>query len=391
MENYQNLSQPKLTKLTQTRIIQLFVLVVIIIFITFIASNEYKYTLHETRTQLNDKIINLHFETFLALSKVYEKDTNNHFIEKVEKEPSLRENFEDMLRLLRISTVQNLFVVTRDTDKNYYFLLDSEIDPQKRANINEPFNPLGDYWDKCYATAQAQVFHHHDNKDLWISIAYPIIENNKTVAIVGADISDQLDINTQTNLKNFTEFFFWISILSILWFILLYIMTLYFRRKYYEGYKDPLTQIYHRKYLYDILIKKLGRKYQLFMIDIDFFKKVNDTYGHNVGDFVLQEVSNRMQLLIRDEDSLIRYGGEEFLIYTTQLNPTQCIDFAQRIRESIAKTPVRYKEIECDITVSIGVNAEARSVDNFDDMLKKADDALYKAKLAGRNCVRTAN
>jgi diguanylate cyclase (GGDEF)-like protein len=391
MENYQNLSQPKLTKLTKTRIVQFFVLVVIIIFVTFIASNEYKYTMHETRTQLNDKIISLHFETFAELSRVFEKDTKNQFIKEVEKEASFRDNFEDMLRLLRISTVQNLFVVTRDAEKNYYFLLDSERNPQKRANINEPFNPLGDYWDRCYKTDKPQVFHHHDNKDLWISVAYPIVENNKTVAIIGADISNQLDINMQMNLKNFTEFFFWILILSILWFILLYIMTLYFRRKYYEGYKDPLTQIYHRKYLYDILIKKLGRDYQLFMIDIDFFKKVNDTYGHNVGDYILQEVSNRMQLLIRDEDSLIRYGGEEFLIYTTQLNPTQCLDFAQRIRESIAKTPIKYKEIECQITISIGVNAKASSTEKFDDMLKKADDALYKAKLAGRNCVRTAN
>ena len=383
--------QPKITDVTKTRIIQFIVLVLFIISTSFIALDEYKHTMQETRDKLNEKIISLHLETFSELSKIFEKDTQNNFVLSVQNKIQLRENFEDMLRLLRISTVQNLFVVTRDKDGNYYFLLDSETKSQKRANIYEPFNPLGDFWDNAYKYKKAQIFHHDDNKDLWISVAYPIIENDKTVAVIGADISNQLDINMQMNLRNFTGFFFWILMLSALLFILFYVMTMYFRRKYYEGYKDPLTKVYNRKYLYDIIVKKLKRRYQLFMIDIDFFKKVNDTYGHNAGDYVLQEVASRIQLLIREEDSLIRYGGEEFLIYATQLNREQCLVFAQRIRKSIAEKPIIYKNIECHITVSIGINPQASNRENFDEMLKKADDALYEAKLSGRNCVKIAD
>jgi len=385
------LLQPKITDVTKTRIIQFIVLVLFIISTSFIALDEYKHTMQETRDKLNEKIISLHLETFSELSKIFEKDTQNNFVLSVQNKIQLRENFEDMLRLLRISTVQNLFVVTRDKDGNYYFLLDSETKSQKRANIYEPFNPLGDFWDNAYKYKKAQIFHHDDNKDLWISVAYPIIENDKTVAVIGADISNQLDINMQMNLRNFTGFFFWILMLSALLFILFYVMTMYFRRKYYEGYKDPLTKVYNRKYLYDIIVKKLKRRYQLFMIDIDFFKKVNDTYGHNAGDYVLQEVASRIQLLIREEDSLIRYGGEEFLIYATQLNREQCLVFAQRIRKSIAEKPIIYKNIECHITVSIGINPQANNRENFDEMLKKADDALYEAKLSGRNCVKIAD
>jgi diguanylate cyclase (GGDEF)-like protein len=178
--------------------------------------------------------------------------------------------------------------------------------------------------------------------------------------------------------------------LSIALFALLYLLTLYFRRKYYDSYTDPLTKVYNRKYLYDIVLKKLSRSYQLFMVDIDFFKKVNDNYGHDTGDYVLKEVASRIESLIRDEDSLIRYGGEEFLIYTSTLSVEKSLDFAQRIRKKVKDEPIIYKGVVCHITVSIGINPYALKNESFDDMLIKADKALYEAKLLGRDCVEIA-
>ena len=352
-------------------------------------NTEYKNTLKKTTTQLNEKIIYFHFETFSQLSKIYLKDTNNHFIQDVKKNKKLRDNFEDMLRLVHISTVQNLFVVAKDDNSNYYFLLDSDNNPKTRANLLEPFNPLGDFWDKSYALKKPEVYHHHEkNKDLWITIAYPIVENNRTVAIIGADISHNLDLNMQTELQNFNTFFIWIMLLALLWFIFSYLLTLYFRRKYQEGYFDPLTNVHNRKYLYDILLKKLSRRYQLFMVDIDLFKKVNDTYGHDAGDAILKEVAKRLDSLIRDEDSIVRFGGEEFLIYTTKLNSKQSKQFAERLRMHVKNGPIIYKGIKCFVTVSIGINPDARSDMAFEEMLKKADEALYMAKLSGRDCVK---
>jgi len=390
MGSYQNLLQQKITNLTQSKVIQFFVLLSIIISISIIALSEYKSIMQETRDRLNSKVISFHLETFDELSKVFEKNTQKNFVNSVHDNKLIRENFEDMLRLLRISTVENLFVITKDQEGRYYFLLDSETDEDKRANINEPFNPFGDFWDKCYEENKVQIFHHPQDQNLWISVSYPIIQNNKTVAIIGADISSQLDLTTQMNLKNFTVFFLWILILSALWFVLLYVSALYFRHKYHEGYLDSLTHLYNRKYLNDILLKRLGRGYQLFMIDIDFFKKINDTYGHDVGDYVLVEVANYMQQLTREEDSLIRYGGEEFLIYTTQLSSRQCVEYANRIRAKIENTPIIYKDIECKVTISIGINTEISNLESFADALKKADKALYEAKSSGRNCVKVA-
>ena len=340
-----------------------------------------------TANNLNAKIINFHIETFQKLSNTFIKDTNNEFIEKLSNDVNLQANFEDMMRLIRISTVQNLFVITQDDEKNYYFLLDSETNTSLEADMFEPFNPLSDLWDKSYQSKQVQIFHHNKKDDLWITIAYPIIEENRVVGLIGADISDALDAEIQTRLQSFTHFFLLMFVLSIFWFIFLYTTTLYFRAKAKQGYIDPLTHIYNRKYLYEIVLKKLSRNYQLFMLDIDFFKQVNDTYGHDIGDKVLQEVAARVTKLMRDEDTLIRFGGEEFLIYTSRLSQQQCFEFAERIRESIAKEPVVYQDIVCPVTISIGINPKATKRDNFDEMLKKADTALYKAKNSGRNCV----
>ncbi|WP_457747546.1 sensor domain-containing diguanylate cyclase [Sulfurimonas sp.] len=370
--------------------IQLIIVVIFVLSVGSISYNKYISTLNETTKSLNEKIISFHLETFKKLANIFVYDTDNHFVNAVEKDSKLRNNFEDMMSLIRISTIQNLFVVAKDRNNKYYFLLDSEQNRQFHANMYEPFDPLGDAWDLSYKSKKSQIYYHTKNKDLWITVIYPIVENNQTVALIGADISHQLDINMKRKLQDFTRFFFWVMFLSILFFAFLYFLTLYFRRKYYASYKDPLTQVYSRKYLYDIVLKKLSRSYQLFMIDIDLFKVVNDTYGHVAGDYVLQEVAKRIESLIRTEDSLIRYGGEEFLVYTTTLSAEKCLEFAERIRKTIKEEPIWYEDIFCSVTVSIGVNPYAVRDKPFDEMFIKADQALYEAKLSGRDCVRVA-
>ncbi len=375
-------------KILKNKILQFTLLIFLLISVSLLSYNEYKSIMNKTVTNLNEKIINFHIETFQKLSNTFLKKTNNEFIKKLSNDVNLQANFEDMMRLIRISTVQNLFVITRDDDNNnYYFLLDSETNTSLKANMFEPFNPLGDLWDRSYQSKQVEIFHHSKNNNLWITIACPIVEENKVIGLIGADISNALDVEMQTRLQSFTHFFLFMFALSVFWFIFLYVATLYSRDKVKEGYIDPLTHIYNRKYLYEIVLKKLPRNYQLFMLDIDFFKKVNDTYGHDLGDIVLQEVATRVAKLMRDEDILIRLGGEEFLIYTSRLSPEQCFIFAERIRESIAKDPVVHQNIICPVTISIGINPEAKNEANFDEMLKKADQALYKAKHSGRNCV----
>ncbi len=374
--------------ITNTKIIQFFVLIVIVVTMTYLMNSRYNETLKDSKDQLNEKIISYYFDIFEHTSKKFLEDTNYNFVDTIINNENIRKKSEEILSIIRISVIQNLFVITQDSDKSYYFLLDSETDVQMQSKLFEPFSPQSDIWDICYKTQKPQIYKHKNNKNLWVSIAYPIIENGVTVGLIAADISYILDSSIETSLGNFKSLFLNILLIGLSSFIFLYISTLYFRRKFHDGYIDSLTEVYNRRYLNDVLVKHLSRSYQVYMIDIDHFKKVNDVFGHDAGDYVLKEVAQCIQSLMRDDDVLVRLGGEEFLVYTVGLSPKQSSTFAARIRTKVAQKTIIYKSNTCSVTVSIGINQFAKNIYPFKDMLKYADDALYEAKSSGRNCVK---
>jgi Amt family ammonium transporter len=151
---------------------------------------------------------------------------------------------------------------------------------------------------------------------------------------------------------------------------------------------DPLTQILNRRGLMEIIGEKnpYDHNITLIIIDIDKFKNINDTYGHNVGDSVLVELSSLVKERTVDEDILVRWGGEEFVVvvYTEDLNITQNI--AEELREAIEEhefTTVK------KVTASFGVSKAKNQAESFADIFEKADKALYDAKQMGRNRVCT--
>ncbi len=126
----------------------------------------------------------------------------------------------------------------------------------------------------------------------------------------------------------------------------------------------------------------------LLMIDIDFFKKVNDTYGHMAGDYVLKGVAGRIGKALRDEDILARYGGEEFTVVLRGTDKDGAIQIAERIRQLVESQPFSFEKQAIPCTISIGVSTLYEG--NFPtaaEMLAKADVCLYKSKQSGRNRV----
>lgn len=126
----------------------------------------------------------------------------------------------------------------------------------------------------------------------------------------------------------------------------------------------------------------------LFMIDIDLFKKVNDTHGHMAGDYVLNGVAQRIATAIRDEDILARYGGEEFVVILRGTDAEGAFKLAERVRKLVASEPFKFEKISIPVTVSIGVATLAN--DNFADtksLVARADACLYSSKENGRNRV----
>ncbi|MBT3181869.1 MAG: GGDEF domain-containing protein [Deltaproteobacteria bacterium] len=126
----------------------------------------------------------------------------------------------------------------------------------------------------------------------------------------------------------------------------------------------------------------------LMMIDIDFFKKVNDTYGHMAGDYVLNGVAQRIQSSLRDEDITARYGGEEFAIILRNTDAKDSMMLAERVRHLIEEKPFQFEDQSIPVTISVGVST--LKGDNFNSakkLISYADECLYKSKADGRNRV----
>lgn len=157
---------------------------------------------------------------------------------------------------------------------------------------------------------------------------------------------------------------------------------------------DDLTQIYNRRAFLEqsekdfLRTKKERNHYSIVLVDIDFFKRVNDEYGHHIGDQVLKHMVNICENIVEDRQLFARYGGEEFVFSVESLNIDEVRLLAERIRQSVEKQPFTIDSTEIFVTVSLGI-AEAKSDDEetLSDVLNKADKALYSAKTQGRNKV----
>ena len=127
----------------------------------------------------------------------------------------------------------------------------------------------------------------------------------------------------------------------------------------------------------------------MLLFDVDHFKRVNDTHGHDAGDDVLRELAARTIKSIRSVDLGVRLGGEEFLVVMPETDLANAATVAERLRTGVARDlfTVRSSCEKLAVTISVGVAAVIAGADDRDRLLKRADDALYCAKSAGRNCV----
>jgi two-component system cell cycle response regulator len=160
---------------------------------------------------------------------------------------------------------------------------------------------------------------------------------------------------------------------------------------------DPLTQILNRRALTERITAEMERALRydstmaLLMIDLDHFKKVNDTYGHLVGDDVLRDVAQLLAETIRGSDIVARYGGEEFLVLLPETDDEGAEKFAERIREAVESHAFSNATDEplLRLTASVGVAVfPAARIESVEDLFARADAALYRAKADGRNRVR---
>ncbi len=173
-----------------------------------------------------------------------------------------------------------------------------------------------------------------------------------------------------------------------------------FENKYHEElYRlatiDGLTQIFNKKYFHERLkeefnrARRYKRSLSFMLLDLDHFHNLNTAYGHLAGDFVLKNIAQLVSKNLRKEDAFGRYGGEEFGILLPEIEISNALFLAEKMRKIVETGPFEFDGKNILVTASIGVATMNNEMTNPDQLIKMADDALYKAKSEGRNCVRS--
>jgi len=164
-----------------------------------------------------------------------------------------------------------------------------------------------------------------------------------------------------------------------------------------QATRDGLTALWNRAAILELLRRELSRAAReraplaVLMVDLDHFKQVNDTHGHQAGDAVLREAACRMKAVVREYDSIGRYGGEEFLLILPGCDLSSTVAEAERLRLAFASEPFSVPDTRVTITCSVGFAwTEEATPGPIDRVVHDADLALYAAKASGRNCVRSS-
>jgi len=319
------------------------------------------------------------------------KDSKNYIID-IKNDILLREKLEFQLKNLITTNIKYAYLLYKDKNNVFRFLVDgSPID--EKAMLNQKFDIASDKWFELYKTKQAIIIKHTLIKKLSLSYLVPILNKDQVELILVIDFSiDKLEKINQIMTMMKSGLYFILTIIFIS-FIVFITQLIRYKNVKKLSYIDKLTNVYNRNYLHEIQDSVNLDEYIIAALDIDHFKEVNDTYGHDVGDLILKEVGDVLLHTIRlNEDIVIRYGGEEFVIFikTTQDNTSVPLNVIQRVFTNIKEQKMFINDEDyIYITVSIGINISPNKSKNFLEAFKLADEALYEAKQNGRDTIKT--
>jgi two-component system, cell cycle response regulator len=169
--------------------------------------------------------------------------------------------------------------------------------------------------------------------------------------------------------------------------------SVYHDELYKQATLDPLTRIFNRKHFNQEIenevsrARRYGRPLSMLLMDLDHFKRVNDTHGHPAGDFVLKKTAETVRETLRAQDIFARYGGEEFALLLPETTNDNAFTLAEKLRQKLASTVYEFQGKKIPVTMSIGLATLKASHVSFDDLVGEADRNLYAAKNGGRNKV----
>ena len=297
-----------------------------------------------------------------------------------------RKEYEKRLSLFITPSIKYLYLLSKDSKDRFRFVLDAS--QTDKARFYQKFDVKDKKYNLLYSTKSEQVIRQKKMENLFLTYLYPIKSDGKVIAILSVDITTHIKDIVLELIKPLETFFIVLIIIVFLIIMMSIMQTFHYFMTRKKIFTDPLTHLFNRNYLEEISPMLNLKHYSIAMLDLDRFKVINDTYGHKTGDFVLSQSAQIFKKSIRDSDILIRYGGEEFLLFIyTRKEPSSLTKICERIRKNINKHPFKYDGHDISMQVSIGVHENPSLEKNLQEAIKIADKMLYIAKSEGRNRV----
>ena len=301
-----------------------------------------------------------------------------------------KNNLTRFFRILNYEHGKAPFIIYKDNEGIYRFFLDTSVEGIIEGSIYIPIPEEEQILNDIFSSEKPKDYYiikQEIVKGVSSTLIKPIKIKNKVVAVLFFDF-----ITTFSKFMN--DFIQTVNRIIIVSMILAFLGAIYSVITMFVSYSrhkktfvDELTGVYNRNYLEEFLYSIDLNRYAVAMVDIDFFKKVNDTYGHIAGDTILKEFAKLLKKYLRKEDIIVRYGGEEFLILLRKTgHKSDILTPFFRLRDILKEHKFKIaKDTYIKITFSAGVFIETENEKSLIEAIKKADLSLYKAKLNGRN------
>ncbi len=355
-----------------------FLMVLLIIFAIFLQVTTVKST-----EKLKQEEIKKAEQYASKIANLIQLRTGKNIDDALKDDPSLRQHLNEALQAFLTSQYQYIFILQKDEKGNYRFLLDgSEEEAEEYKTI---FFPKSKLFDKVYTTQKMQIVEQQEGvEQVWLSLVYPIVNENKTEALLVLDLSESYG----EHLNNFNS-----PLMAVVWMMQIFLLLslflfVFLAYRYYKIRKeliiDALTSVYKKQYLQEFFNKNRMDHYNMMLLDIDEFKEVNQKFGYEAGDNVLKEFTQTLSSILSSNAIIVRIGGTEFLIALPK-EEGEVEEQAQEVFDVLKeKKYLIGNEIQY-LTVSmsaISIPEETKFIQNIERLL---DEKLLEVKSKGKN------
>lgn len=357
-----------------------FLMVLLIIFAIFL----HFATVESTENLKKDEIEKA--EQYASkIAQLIQRRTTNNIEVTLTNNPQLREHLNESLQAFLTKQYQYIFVLQKDEKGNYRFLLDgSEEEPESYKAI---FFPKSELFDRVYMTQKMKIIEQHEGvEQVWLSLVFPIVNANKTEALLVLDLSKSYG----EHLNNFNS-----PLMTVVWMMQVFLilslnLLIFLAYRYYKIRKeliiDTLTSVYTKQYLEEFFNKHSVDSYDAMLIDIDEFKEINQKFGHEAGDRIIIEFTKTLLGTLSEDSRVIRVGGTEFLVIVPKLN-NNIEPLANNVFRTLQEKKYLIENEVISVTVSMtamSIPEETTSIQNIQRLL---DEKLLKVKNKGKNNV----